>query len=126
MPIDRTLPILIVDDYGTMRRIIRGLLKQLGFDDVDEATDGATALAMLKARPYRLVVSDWHMHPVDGLELLRRMRADPALEHVPLVMITSESRTESVIAAREAGVSGYIVKPFDADTLRAKIAGLAA
>lgn len=125
MVIDRRQPVLIVDDYGPMRRILRSLLRQLGFADVDEAEDGAAALAQLRSRPYGLVISDWNMRPVTGLDLLREVRADPGLASLPFVMLTAESKTENVIAAREAGASSYVVKPFDAETLRAKIAGLA-
>jgi two-component system chemotaxis response regulator CheY len=125
MPVDETLPILIVDDYGAMRRIVRGLLRQLGLGHVDEAADAGTALRMLREKRYGLVISDWNMRPVSGLELLRRVRADKGLNRLPFIMVTAESKTESVIAAKEAGVSGYIVKPFTADTLRAKIAGVA-
>lgn len=125
MVIDRRQPVLIVDDYGPMRRVLRSLLRQLGFADVDEAEDGAAALALLRNRRYGLVISDWNMRPVTGLDLLREVRADPGLASLPFVMLTAESKTENVIAAREAGASGYVVKPFDAQTLRAKIAGLA-
>lgn len=125
MAIDKAAPILVVDDYAPLRRILRGLLLQLGFAAVDEAADGGTALAMLRRKAYGLVVSDWSMRPVGGLDLLRQVRADAALRHLPFVMLTAECRTENVIAAREAGVSGYIVKPFDLDVLRAKITGLA-
>ncbi len=125
MVIDRRQPVLIVDDYGPMRRVLRSLLRQLGFADVDEAEDGAAALALLRRRRYGLVISDWNMRPVTGLDLLREVRADPGLASLPFVMLTAESKTENVIAAREAGASSYVVKPFDAQTLRAKIAGLA-
>ena len=125
MVIDRRQPVLIVDDYGPMRRVLRSLLRQLGFADVDEAEDGAAALALLRHRPYGLVISDWNMRPVTGLDLLREVRADPRLASLPFVMLTAESKTENVIAAREAGASSYVVKPFDAEILRAKIAGLA-
>lgn len=125
MVIDRRQPVLIVDDYGPMRRVLRSLLRQLGFADVDEAEDGAAALALLRRRRYGLVISDWNMRPVTGLDLLREVRADPGLASLPFVMLTAESKTENVIAAREAGASSYVVKPFDAETLRTKIAGLA-
>ena len=124
MAVDRALPILIVDDYRTMLRIIRNLLQQLKFSNIDEATDGGAALTRLRERRYGLVISDWNMHPVTGLELLREVRADPQLADVPFIMITAESKTENVIAARDAGVSNYIVKPFNAETLRAKIASV--
>ena len=121
MPVDRDIPILIVDDYRTMLRIIRSLLRQLDFTNVDEATDGATALRKLKEKPYGLVISDWNMQPMTGLELLKAVRADPQLKDIPFIMVTAESRKENVLAAKEAGVDNYIVKPFNAETLRAKI-----
>ena len=118
---DRNMAILIVDDYKTMLRIIRNLLKQIGFDNVDEATDGSTALQQLREKNYGLVISDWNMEPMTGLQLLKEIRSDPKLKHIPFIMVTSESRTENVIAAKEAGVSNYIVKPFNADTLKQKL-----
>jgi two-component system, chemotaxis family, chemotaxis protein CheY len=121
MAVDKSLPILIVDDYKTMLRIIRNLLKQLDFDNVDEATDGGMALSRMREKRYGLVISDWNMQPVTGIELLRQVRADPALKATPFIMITAESKTENVIAAKEAGVNNYIVKPFNAETLKAKI-----
>jgi two-component system chemotaxis response regulator CheY len=124
MAVDRALPILIVDDYRTMLRIIRNLLQQLRFSNIDEATDGGAALTRLREKRYGLVISDWNMQPVTGLELLREVRADPQLADTPFIMITAESKTENVIAARDAGVSNSIVKPFNAETLRAKIASV--
>ncbi len=124
MAVDRNLPILIVDDYKTMLRIIRNLLHQLEFSNIDEATDGGSALVKLREKPYGLVISDWNMQPVTGLELLREVRADPRLRQTPFIMVTAESKTENVVAAKEAGVSNYIVKPFNAETLRAKIASV--
>ncbi len=121
MSLDKKLPILIVDDYKTMLRIIRNLLRQLEFTNVDEATDGSAALAKLRERPYGLVISDWNMQPMTGLELLKAVRADPKLKDIPFIMITAESKTENVIAAKEAGVNNYIVKPFNAETLHKKI-----
>lgn len=121
MAVDLQMPILIVDDYKTMLRIIRNLLKQLGFDNVDEATDGQAALARLKAKPYGLVISDWNMEPMTGYELLKQVRADEALKKTPFIMITAESKTENVIAAKQAGVNNYIVKPFNAETLKTKM-----
>lgn len=122
MKIEPNLPILIVDDYRTMLRIVRNLLRQIGFTNVDEAMDGATALAKLRDKRYGLVISDWNMQPMTGLELLQAVRADPGLAGLPFIMVTAESKTENVLAAKEAGVSNYIVKPFNADTLRTKIA----
>ena len=113
--------ILIVDDYKTMLRIIRNLLRQLDFNNVDEATDGAQALSMLRTGSYGLVISDWNMQPMTGLQLLQEVRADAKLRNLPFIMITAESKTENVIAAKQAGVSNYIVKPFNAETLREKI-----
>ncbi len=122
MSVDKKMPILIVDDYKTMLRIIRNLLRQLEFTNVDEATDGSAALAKLREKPYGLVISDWNMQPMTGLELLKAVRADPKLKNIPFIMITAESKTENVIAAKEAGVNNYIVKPFNAETLHKKIA----
>ena len=121
MAVDLQMPVLIVDDYKTMLRIIRNLLKQIGFDNVDEATDGAAALEKMKQRKYGLVISDWNMEPVTGIELLKQVRADSALSGTPFIMITAESKTENVIAAKEAGVNNYIVKPFNAATLKSKL-----
>ncbi|WP_422862820.1 chemotaxis response regulator CheY [Endosaccharibacter trunci] len=118
---DLSTNILIVDDYKTMLRIIRNLLKQIGFENVEEATDGSDALAKLKARDFGLVISDWNMAPMTGLELLTAVRADARLKSIPFIMITAESKTENVIAAKQAGVSNYIVKPFNAETLADKI-----
>ncbi len=124
MTVDRGLSILIVDDYKTMLRIIRNLLQQLGSSNIEEATDGTIALSKLRERPYGLVISDWNMQPMTGLELLREVRADAQLKATPFIMITAESKTENVIAAKEAGVSNYIVKPFNAETLKAKISSV--
>ena len=121
MAVDKNMNVLIVDDYKTMLRIIRNLLKQLGFNNVDEATDGAMALQMLRVGTYGLVISDWNMEPMTGLQLLREVRADPKLKPVPFIMVTAESKSENVIAAKEAGVSNYIVKPFNAETLKVKM-----
>ncbi len=124
MAIDLSMPILIVDDYNTMIRIICNLLKQLGYENIDNATDGATALAKLRAGRYGLVISDWNMEPMSGYDLLKEIRADDALGEIPFIMITAESKTENVIAAKRAGVSNYIVKPFNAQTLQSKIAAV--
>ena len=121
MAVDLSMPILIVDDYATMIRIIRNLLGQLGFANVDDASDGSGALTKLRARKYALVISDWNMEPMTGYDLLREMRADPALAATPFIMVTAESKTENVIAAKKAGVNNYIVKPFNAQTLQHKI-----
>ena len=124
MALDSNLPILIVDDYKTMLRIIRNLLKKSSFTNVDEASDGSEALARLREKSYGLVISDWNMQPMTGLDLLREVRADVALQHLPFIMITAESKAENVVAAKEAGVDNYIVKPFNAETLKAKIASV--
>ncbi|MCW0182798.1 response regulator [Zavarzinia sp.] len=121
MAVDMQMPILIVDDYKTMLRIIRNLLKQLGFDNVEEATDGQMALAKLKSRPFGLVISDWNMEPMTGYDLLKQVRSDESLKNLPFIMITAESKTENVIAAKQAGVNNYIVKPFPAETLKTKM-----
>jgi two-component system, chemotaxis family, chemotaxis protein CheY len=121
MAIDTAMPILVVDDYKTMIRIIRNLLKQLGFNEVDEATDGTEALQKLRAKPYGLVISDWNMEPMTGYELLKHVRGDDRLCSTPFIMVTAESKTENVIAAKKAGVNNYIVKPFNAATLKSKI-----
>ena len=119
--VDKNMPILIVDDYKTMLRIIRNLLKQLGFNNVDEATDGSTALQKLRDKPYSLVISDWNMEPMSGLQLLKEVRADADLEATPFIMVTAESKSENVVAAKQAGVTNYIVKPFNAATLKSKL-----
>jgi two-component system, chemotaxis family, chemotaxis protein CheY len=124
MAVDPTTPILIVDDYQAMVRIIRNLLHQLGFEQIEEAHDGQAALAKLKERSFGLVISDWNMEPMSGLELLERVRATPALENLPFIMVTAENRDDRVARARQAGVSGYVVKPFNADTLGQQIASV--
>jgi len=121
MAVDMNMAILVVDDYKTMIRIIRNLLKQLGFNNVDEAADGAEALTKLRAKPYGLVISDWNMEPMTGYELLKEVRADVKLKDLPFIMVTAESKTENVIAAKKAGVNNYIVKPFNAATLKGKM-----
>jgi two-component system chemotaxis response regulator CheY len=121
MALDPNMSVLVVDDYSTMIRIIRNLLRQLGFEDVDDATDGESALAKMNAKRYGLVISDWNMEPMTGYDLLCKVRANPQLEGTPFIMVTAESKTENVIAAKKAGVDNYIVKPFNAQTLKAKI-----
>ena len=114
--------ILVVDDYATMRRIVANLLKQLGFAHIEEAIDGTDALAKLRsAKEFGLVISDWNMEPMTGYELLKEVRSDERLQKLPFIMITAESKTENVIAAKKAGVNNYIVKPFNAQTLKGKI-----
>ncbi len=121
MAVEKDMPILVVDDYKTMLRIIRNLLNQLKFTNVHEASDGTTALAKLRNHKFGLVISDWNMEPMTGLQLLREVRADDKLKETPFIMITAESKTENVVAAKDAGVSNYIVKPFNAETLKSKI-----
>ena len=121
MAVDLSMPVLIVDDYNTMVRIIRNLLKQLGFEHIDDASDGSQALAKMRERQYGLVISDWNMEPMTGYDLLQQVRSDPDLSTTPFIMVTAESKTENVIAAKKAGVSNYIVKPFNAQTLKSKI-----
>jgi two-component system chemotaxis response regulator CheY len=121
MSLNKNMRVFIVDDYNTMLRILRNLLRQLEINQVDEATDGATAFDAMLRNPPELIISDWNMAPMTGLELLRKVRAEPKLRHIPFIMVTAESKTENVIAAKQAGVSNYIVKPFNAETLRAKI-----
>lgn len=118
---DKSIKILIVDDYKTMLRIIRNVLRQIGLVNVDEANDGAEALSMLRQADYGLVISDWNMQPMTGLELLQQVRADQRLSRLPFIMVTAESKVENIVAAKQAGVSNYVVKPFSAETLRAKI-----
>lgn len=121
MAIDNAMPILIVDDYATMIRIIRNLLKQLGFLNVDDASDGTQALERIKEKKYSLIISDWNMEPMTGYELLKQVRAASDTARTPFIMVTAESKTENVIAAKKAGVNNYIVKPFNAQTLKGKI-----
>jgi two-component system chemotaxis response regulator CheY len=121
MAINKAMPILIVDDYKTMLRIVRGLLNQLGFNNIDEATDGAMAWDMVQKKPYGLIVSDWNMEPMSGFEFLKLVRTNPNTKQLPFIMVTAESKTENIIAAKQAGVSNYIVKPFNAQTLKQKL-----
>ena len=121
MAVDHSMRVLVVDDYKTMIRMIRNLLKQLGFANVDEACDGSSALDMMRQKDYGLVISDWNMEPMTGYELLREVRADDRLSRTPFIMVTAESKTDNVIAAKKAGVNNYIVKPFNAATLKSKI-----
>ena len=124
MAVDMTMPILVVDDYKTMIRIIRNLLKQIGFNNVDEAADGAEAFEKMKQNKYGLVISDWNMEPMTGYELLQKVRSEDALKTTPFIMVTAESKTENVVAAKKAGVNNYIVKPFNAGTLKSKMAAV--
>ncbi|CAA9336093.1 MAG: Chemotaxis regulator - transmits chemoreceptor signals to flagellar motor components CheY [uncultured Microvirga sp.] len=124
MGLQLSTPILVVDDLRAVVTIVRGLLRQLGFENVDDAGDGAAALGKLKQKKYGLVICDWSMAPMTGYELLRQMRTDANLRATPFIMASAEPRMENVIAAKKAGASNYILKPFNAQTLKAKIAGV--
>src|SRR5687768_9942401 len=119
--IDQSMRILVVDDFSTMRRIVRNLLKEIGYVNSDEAEDGERALQKLRSEKFDLVLSDWNMPNMTGIDLLRAIRADDAIKDVPVLMITAEARKENIIDAAEAGASGYIVKPFTANTLDEKL-----
>ena len=119
--VDQKIKILVVDDFSTMRRIVKNLLKELGFANVDEAEDGAVALQKLQEGGFDFVVTDWNMPNMDGLQLLQAIRSTPSLAHLPVLMITAEAKKENIIAAAQAGASGYIVKPFTAATLAEKL-----
>lgn len=125
MAVDKKMPVLVVDDFPTMRKIIRNLLDQLGFNNISEAEDGSDALRKMRDMGSRglfgLVISDWNMEPMTGLQLLKEVRADNVLKATPFIMITAENKTENVVAAKQAGVNNYIVKPFNAATLKSKI-----
>ena len=121
MAVDLSMPVLVVDDYQTMIRIIRNLLNQLGFKNIEEAKDGRQALEKLNGGKFGLVISDWNMEPMTGYELLHHVRASDRLKATPFIMVTAESKTENVIAAKKAGVNNYIVKPFNAETLKGKL-----
>ncbi len=118
---DKNMKILIVDDFSTMRRIIKNLLRDLGFNDTTEADDGQTALPLLKSGKFDFLVTDWNMPGMDGLTLLKTVRADEELKHMPVLMVTAEAKREQIVVAAQAGVNGYIVKPFTAVTLKEKI-----
>jgi two-component system, chemotaxis family, chemotaxis protein CheY len=118
---DKGMKILVVDDFPTMRRIVRNLLKELGYSNVDEAEDGQAGLARLRSGTYEFVISDWNMPNLDGLAMLKEIRADAHLAHLPVLMVTAESKKENIIAAAQAGASGYVVKPFTAATLDEKL-----
>jgi len=124
MAVEMTMPILVVDDYKTMIRIIRNLLKQIGFENVDDAADGQEAYEKMKENKFGLVISDWNMEPMTGYELLQKVRGDDDLKGTPFIMVTAESKTENVVAAKRAGVNNYIVKPFNAGTLKAKMSAV--
>lgn len=124
MAVDAKMPILVVDDYKTTIRIVHSLLRQLGFENLDEAANGEEALRKMKRQPYKLVISDWNMEPMTGYELLVKVRGDASLRSTPFIMITAESKTENVVAAKQAGANNYIVKPFNAPTLKQKLASV--
>ncbi|MEG3768526.1 chemotaxis response regulator CheY [Alteromonas sp. 14N.309.X.WAT.G.H12] len=118
---DKGMKILVVDDFSTMRRIIKNLLKDLGFSNIQEADDGSTALPMLQQGDFDFVVTDWNMPGMQGIDLLRAIRADDKLKHLPVLMVTAEAKKEQIVAAAQAGVNGYVVKPFTAGTLKEKL-----
>lgn len=119
--LNKNMKILIVDDFSTMRRIVKNLLRDLGFNNTQEADDGVTALPMLKRGDFDFVITDWNMPVMQGIDLLRHIRADDSLKHLPVLMITAEAKREQIIEAAQAGVNGYIVKPFTAATLIEKL-----
>jgi len=118
---DPNTKFLVVDDFSTMRRIVRNLLKELGYTNVDEAEDGAMGLQKLRSSQFDFVISDWNMPNMDGLTMLQQIRADPALAKIPVLMVTAEAKKENIIAAAQAGANGYVVKPFTAATLDEKL-----
>jgi two-component system chemotaxis response regulator CheY len=118
---DPNMKFLVVDDFSTMRRIVRNLLKELGYTNVDEAEDGAMGLSKLRSSQFDFVISDWNMPNMDGLTMLQQIRADPALSKLPVLMVTAEAKKENIIAAAQAGANGYVVKPFTAATLDEKL-----
>lgn len=124
MAVDRSMNVLVIDDYKTMVRIVRNLLEQLGFRNIDEAADGVTALEMIRAKSYGLVLSDWNMQPMTGFDLLKAVRAEERTKTLPFVMVTAEAKTENVVAARQAGVNNYIIKPFTLAVLKQKLSSV--
>lgn len=122
MPANPEMKILVVDDFATMRKIVRNILSQLGFKNVDEAEDGNAALKLLQSQPFDFVVTDWNMPNMSGLELVKAVRADENLKHIPILMVTAEALKENIVAAVKAGVNDYVVKPFDAKTMSDKLA----
>jgi two-component system chemotaxis response regulator CheY len=119
--LDKNMKVLVVDDFSTMRRIVKNLLRDLGFTNIQEADDGSTALPMLQNGDFDFVVTDWNMPGMQGIDLLKAIRADSSLAHIPVLLITAEAKKEQIIMAAQAGVNGYIVKPFTAGTLKTKI-----
>jgi len=118
------MPVLVVDDYATMIRIVSNLLRQLGFSNIDTAMNGESALELMSTRRYGLVLSDWNMEPMTGLDLVKAVRNDQTLNDTPFIMVTAESKPENVVTAKLAGVDSYIVKPFNAETLKRKLSGV--
>jgi two-component system chemotaxis response regulator CheY len=121
MSVNHSMPVLVVDDYQAIVRIIHNLLRQAGFADIDGASDGEEALAKMKERKYGLVIADWYMNPVDGLELIKQAKADDGLRDTPIILVSAEAAPENIETARSAGAAGYLLKPFDAQTLKARI-----
>ena len=119
--LDKNMKLIVVDDFSTMRRIIKNLLKDLGFTNVQEADDGNTALPMLQQGDFDFVITDWNMPGMQGIDLLRAIRADEKLKHLPVLMVTAEAKKEQIVAAAQAGVNGYVIKPFTAGTLKEKL-----
>ncbi len=119
--LDKNMKVLVVDDFSTMRRIVKNLLRDLGFTNIQEADDGSTALPMLQGGDFDFVVTDWNMPGMQGIDLLKAIRADASLAHIPVLLITAEAKKEQIVMAAQAGVNGYIVKPFTAATLKTKL-----
>jgi two-component system chemotaxis response regulator CheY len=119
--LDKNMTVLVVDDFSTMRRIVKNLLRDLGFTNIQEADDGSTALPMLQGGDFDFVVTDWNMPGMQGIDLLKAIRADASLSHIPVLLITAEAKKEQIVMAAQAGVNGYIVKPFTAATLKTKL-----
>ena len=119
--LDKNMKVLVVDDFSTMRRIVKNLLRDLGFTNIQEADDGSTALPMLQGGDFDFVVTDWNMPGMQGIDLLKAIRADEKLAHIPVLMVTAEAKKEQIVMAAQAGVNGYIVKPFTAATLKTKL-----
>ena len=118
---DLSMDVLVVDDFATMRRILKNILRQIGFTNISEADDGKNALTMLKKKRFDLILCDWNMPEMPGIELLERVRADDGLKDIPFVMVTAEAQKENILAAVQAGVSNYVVKPFTAETISEKL-----
>ena len=121
MAVDKSMPILIIDDYKTMLKIVRGLLNQLGFTNIDEATDGTMAWEMMQEKEYKLLLCDWNMEPMDGLELLKTIRASEKFKTMPFIMVTAETKAENILIAKKHGVNNYVIKPFNLATLKQKM-----